>query len=100
MFTLVTTAMVILIAMNNVSAQTTHPWASPGSPQLTENRGFYAIAGLDLATGLSDVNIPYSERFAGVTAIGGYRITPVIWTGIGTGVLQFNGGSMLPLFFD
>jgi hypothetical protein len=88
----------------SLSAQTVSKWS--GSQVKSETvqpmkiRGFFSLTELNLGLGLSDVSIAYAERFAGISTVAGFHFGPAVWTGLGIGISRYNGGTLLPLFFD
>lgn len=71
------------------------------------NSGYINTTEIMPAIGLSNTYAPYSKHFIGIVNISGYQISFKNSTisrklnlGIGTGVLFYNGGALLPLFLD
>ena len=62
--------------------------------------GFTNITELSGAVGLIKTDVPYSKYYFGITNVFGYDINRHFLAGLGLGVYSFNGGVMLPLYFD
>jgi hypothetical protein len=60
--------------------------------------GFINIAELDSGIGLGDTSNPYSKYFCGITDVFAYQINKNFVIGIGTGVLAYNGGVLVPFY--
>jgi hypothetical protein len=71
------------------------------------NSGYINTTELQTAFGIGENNVPFGRYFIGVTNTSGYQIslknsmvTKKIQGGVGTGLLIYNGGALLPLFLD
>ena len=74
--------------------------SSQGSGQIPLEQGFYNLTELSSGIGLSEIDIPYSGGFGGITTVNGYSINKTLKAGVGTGILFYNGGTVLPLYLD
>ncbi len=73
---------------------------SPQSFNARKQVKLYYSAELNLGIGLSNVNVPYSSRYIGFSAIAGYTWNNSFCTGIGAGYNWYNEGSHFPIFAD
>jgi hypothetical protein len=64
-----------------------------------ENK-FFALTEFNSALGLSKINDPISNYYVGISEVVGYRIEENLWTGVGSGILMYNGGKLLPIYLD
>jgi hypothetical protein len=73
-----------------------------GKPYYTldSSPGFTTINELIVGFGLGDTSVPYSKMFFGLTTTNGYQINRNFVIAGGTGVLFYNGGTLVPLFAD
>jgi hypothetical protein len=62
--------------------------------------GMYNITEGHYGFGLSEIDPPYSNHFAGVTTAFGWRFGGGLAAGGGTGFLKYNGGYTIPLYAD
>ena len=57
------------------------------------------ITELNAGFGLGETSADFAKQFIGLTSIIGYGITKNLQSGIGVGILYFNGGMLVPLFY-
>jgi len=50
--------------------------------------------------GLGNVSLPFNKTFLGFNTIHGYQVNRYSVFSGGTGVLLYNGGTLIPVFFD
>ena len=62
--------------------------------------GYYNLTELQYGFGLGLVNVPYSNHYAGITTINGYRFSGGLALGVGVGYQQYNDGYGIPLYGD
>lgn len=62
--------------------------------------GLYNITEAHYGFGLSEIEPPYSNHFAGLTTAFGWRFGGGFAVGGGTGFLKYNGGYTIPLYAD
>ncbi len=62
--------------------------------------GYFNNAELTAGYGLSEINVPFSTYFGGITDINGYVINKHFRTGLGVGLHYYDGGFTSPLFLD
>lgn len=75
---------------------------NPNKPfkTLSSGPGYFTLNEFSAGIGLSDTKPDYSGSFIGFTTIEGYQFNKNISGGLGTGILLYNGGMMMPLFMD
>ncbi len=61
---------------------------------------FFTLTEFNSALGLVKINVPESNYYVGMSEVVGYKIKNNLWTGIGSGVMFYNGGTLLPLYLD
>ena len=62
--------------------------------------GFYNLTELQYGFGLSDVSLPFSDHYAGITTAFGWRFGSGLAIGGGTGYYSYNEGYAIPLYAD
>ena len=62
--------------------------------------GFYNLTELQYGFGLSDVNPPFSNHYAGITTAFGWSFGSGLALGGGTGYYTYNEGYAIPLYAD
>ena len=67
---------------------------------LSSGAGYIMNNELTAGIGLFDVSVPYSKSFLGFNTIHGYQVNRYFVFSGGTGVLFYNGGTLVPLFMD
>ena len=67
---------------------------------LKSNRGLISMMEYNGGMGFGDVSEPYSKMFNGFNILVGYQLNRSFIIAAGTGVSVYNGGSMVPLFWD
>ena len=98
-------AAVALVHAGNLSSNPSfrqQAW-SRGSQEVLQpplERGFYNLTELSSGIGLSEIEVPYSGGYGGLTTVNGYSINKSLKAGIGAGILFYNGGTVLPLYLD
>jgi hypothetical protein len=95
---LLTLATLLIITLH-ASAQ---EMVTPNKPfeTFSSTPGYMTINEISLGYGLSERDLPYEGSFAGFTTIHGYQINKSFSAGLGTGVIFYNGGTLVPLLFD
>ncbi|HLP72855.1 MAG TPA: hypothetical protein VK155_08140 [Bacteroidales bacterium] len=75
---------------------------NPNKPftTLSSEPGWYSQTEIAAGFGLGETEPDYSASFIGLTEIGGFQFTKNINAGLGTGLLFYNGGTMMPFFID
>ena len=63
-------------------------------------RKFFTLTEFNSALGLVSIKYPESNYYVGISEVVGYKIKNNLWTGVGSGVLFYNGGTLLPLYLD
>ena len=58
------------------------------------------ITELNAGFGLGETSADFAKYFIGITSILGYSITKNLQSGIGVGMIYYNGGTLVPLFID
>lgn len=61
---------------------------------------YYNVTELNGGIGLSVVNVPYSNRFYGITTVNGLLLKNRLGLGIGIGADSYNGGWLIPVYGD
>ena len=74
---------------------------------INPNPGYVTINDVTFGYGLGGAKGPLSERYIGFTTLHGYqmniyslKVNQSLIAGAGTGVLFYNGGSLIPLYLD
>ena len=62
--------------------------------------GFYSLTEGHYGFGLKLTNVPFSEHYAGITTIGGYRFGGGLALGGGVGYFGYNDGYTIPIIGD
>ena len=62
--------------------------------------GLINISEFSAGFGIGETNVDYAKSFFGLTSILGYGFTKNLQTGIGTGLLFYNGGLLVPVYLD
>ena len=62
--------------------------------------GLFTLTEFNSALGLSKINVSESNYYAGITEVVGSQIKKDLWTGVGSGILFYNGGTLLPIYLD
>ena len=96
-----TISVLVLFALTctALNAQTTPTLIHPSST-FDDSQGYITINELTAGIGLSAVNAPYAHKYFGFTTIHGYQTSQRVIIALGTGVLFYDGGKLLPLFAD
>ena len=94
--------MLLLLTVSTSSAQ---PYKRPGTINL--NSGYANVNELTAGYGLRVTSEDYSKYFVGFTTTHGYQLNLFglnvknnLFGGLGTGVLFYNGGLLIPLYGD
>lgn len=62
--------------------------------------GFFNLTEGHYGYGLGVRDVPFSNHFAGITTVNGWRFGNGLAVGAGVGFLSYNGGWLLPLYAD
>ena len=62
--------------------------------------GYYNLTELQYGFGLGLVNVPYSDHYAGISTINGFRFGNGLALGVGVGYNQYNDGYAVPVYGD
>ena len=62
--------------------------------------GYYNLTEVQYGFGLGLVNVPYSNHYAGISTINGYRFGSGLALGVGVGYNQYNDGYTVPVYAD
>jgi len=62
--------------------------------------GYYNLTELQYGFGLGVIDVPFSNHYAGISTINGYRFGSGLALGVGVGYNQYNDGYTVPLFAD
>jgi hypothetical protein len=62
--------------------------------------GYYNLTELQYGFGLGLVDVPYSDHYAGISTINGFRFGNGLALGVGVGYNQYNDGYTVPLYAD
>jgi len=95
----------ILLLLLTVSTSSAQPYKRPGTINL--NSGYANVNELTAGYGLRVTSEDYSKYFVGFTTTHGYQLNLFglnvknnLFGGLGTGVLFYNGGLLIPLYGD
>lgn len=95
LFLLSFSVMLTIVAANAQMVNPNKPFHT-----LSSNPGYLSTTEIAAGFGLGDRGPDYSNSFVGLTEIVHYQFTKSINAGFGTGVLFYNGGTLMPLFID
>jgi len=62
--------------------------------------GWYNVTELNYGFGLGDIDVPFSQHFAGITTVNGWRLGNGLAAGVGVGYYTYNDGYAVPLYLD
>jgi hypothetical protein len=62
--------------------------------------GYYNLTELQYGFGLSEVDVPYSNHYLGITTVNGWKFSNGLALGGGIGYHQYNEGYGVPLYGD
>jgi hypothetical protein len=62
--------------------------------------GYYNLTELQYGFGLGLVDVPYSDHYAGISTINGFRFGNGLALGVGVGYNQYNDGYTVPVYGD
>jgi len=85
---------------NAITAVTADAASLRDSVRREDVSGWFNNTELNGGIGLYLTNKPFSHYFYGVTTVNGYVINKNFLTGIGTGISNYNGGWLVPLYLD
>ncbi len=75
-------------------------FSTSARPYSAVSGGYYNLTELHYGFGLKLIDRPYSQYYAGITTVNGWRFGNGIALGFGVGYHQYNGGYGLPLYGD
>jgi hypothetical protein len=75
-------------------------YSTSAQPFEALNGGYYNLTEVQYGFGLGLIDVPYSEHYAGISTINGYRFGNGLALGVGLGYNQYNDGYTVPVFAD
>jgi hypothetical protein len=75
-------------------------YSTSGRSSSALSGGYYNLTEVQYGFGLGLVNVPYSQYYAGISTINGFRLGGGLAFGVGVGYNKYNDGYAVPLFAD
>lgn len=75
-------------------------YSTTAKPLSMFSGGWYNVTEINYGFGLKEIDVPFSERFAGITTVNGWRFGNGLAVGVGVGYFQYNDGYTVPLYAD
>ena len=75
-------------------------YSTSARPVATAGGGYYNLTELQYGFGLSETNLPFSDHYAGITTVNGFRFGNGLALGGGVGYSKYNDGYAVPLYAD
>jgi hypothetical protein len=75
-------------------------YSTTAKPMSMFTGGWYNVTELNYGWGLGDIDVPFSQHFAGITTVNGWRFGNGLAAGVGVGYYTYNDGYTVPLYLD
>ena len=75
-------------------------YSTSARPYSAVSGGLYNITEVQYGFGLAEVDVPFSEHYAGISNVTGYMFGSGLALGGGIGYNQYNDGYIVPLYAD
>ena len=75
-------------------------YSTSARPYSAISGGYYNLTEVQYGFGLGVIDVPYSNHYAGISTINGYRFGNGLALGVGVGYNRYNDGYTVPLYAD